>query len=88
MSRHAPPTQACACGQAFPHAPQWAESRDRSTHVPAQSARVGAQETTQTPFRHCLPGLHEAPHAPQFEGSLESSVHRPLHAASPAWQVS
>ncbi len=90
VGTHDVPTQAperhdCPAAQAFPHAPQFLVSLERTTHAPPQKVRPAAHP--QLPPEQNRGDGHGEPHTPQFDGSTARFTHVPPQKVSPAGQV-
>lgn len=86
---HALPMQVePASVHAFPHAPQFAELLEVSTHEPEQSVVVpGHPPTRHEPPKQTSLGLHACSQVPQFITSDIVSTHPATQASSPGAQV-
>ena len=78
---HVPPAQDSPAGHARPHIPQFALSRETSTHVPIAPQRVSPAEHIgkHMPEKHVRSAVHALPQRPQFALSLRTSVHAGPH---------
>lgn len=72
---HRPSMHVPGAGQGFPHAPQLAESIERSVQ-PARGQYDCEAEHEQRPPAHHEPALQVVPHAPQFCESVDRSTQR------------
>lgn len=76
--RVAPSHAGAPGGQIVPHAPQFCESKRRSTHTPLHIVEPGGH--WQRPSRQLVPAEQTFPHAPQLLLSTLASTQRPAQS--------
>lgn len=80
----APAVHACPAGHATPQPPQFAASREVSTHAPPQN--VCPEPHTQALAEQVAPAGHALPQLPQFVTLVRRSTHAPPQLLKPAAQ--